>query len=66
MSLGFQDPQRIKVACMVWSCQRLGLCAHCALAYKRVWPLVIVVVFVEASKVVVAQVAVVAQSVPGQ
>ena len=52
MSLRFQDPQRIEVAHMVWSCQRLGPRAHCALAYKRVWPLVIVAGFVEASKVV--------------
>ena len=51
---------------MVWSCQRLGPRAHCTLAYKRVWPLVIVLGFVEALKVVVAQVAVVAQSVPGR
>ena len=55
----------IEVACMVWSCQRLGPCAHCALAYKRVWPLVIVVGFVEVLKVVVFQEAVVAQSVLG-
>ena len=51
---------------MVWSCQRLGPRAHCTLAYKRVWPLVIVVGFVEASKVVVFQEAVVAQLVLGQ
>ena len=66
MSLRFQDPQRIEVACMVWSCQRLGSHTHCALAYKRVWPLVIVVGFVEMSKIVVVQEAIVAQSVPGQ
>ena len=50
---------------MVWRCPRLGPHTHCALAYKRVWPLVIVLGFVEVSKVVVAQVAVVAQLVLG-
>ena len=44
----------------------LGPHAHCTLAFKRVWPSVIVDGFVEVSKVVVFQEAVVAQLVLGQ